>query len=118
MKRIVTHCREIHLLRVIAYGLIFAVFYEAGTAFFRFGLGMETTKTTASWLGPLLLGIRIHHLYVGVVIGVIGAIFRPISAIRNLLYSSAIMLITSDLAHHFIVLKLAIGSCEFDLFYP
>ena len=118
MKRIITHDREIPLLRVIAYGLLLAVLYECGTAFCRFGLGMQTTSTTASWLGPLLLGIRVHHLYIGVLFGVVGKLMRPMAAVRNLCYSSAIMLVVSDLAHHFIVLKLAIGSCEFDWFYP
>jgi hypothetical protein len=120
MKRIIHHSRKMTVLHILGYGLLFAVIYEIGTLFFRFGLGMQTTSTTASWLAPLLLGVRIHHLYIGVMLGGVGkfASLRPFRATRNLLYTTAIGMIASDLAHHFVFLKLLTGSCEFDFTYP
>jgi hypothetical protein len=93
---------------------------EAVTAFFRFGLGLESTRDTANSIGRLTLGLRIHHGYIGVVLLLIGWWLwrRGHPPITRWLFIIGGSLALSDLVHHFIVLWWATGSPEFDLFYP
>jgi len=103
--------------RVLLLGLFAAVAIEAVTAPFRFGLKMESTRDTASSVGRLTFGLRIHHAYIGVAIAVVALFFRRV-AVRNLLLIIAIGFVVSDLFHLFLVLWPLTGSPQFDLVYP
>lgn len=93
--------------------------FEAVTLVARFGLGLEATRDTASTVGLLTGGLRIHHGYAGLLLL---ALLRVAPLARRdetpLLRAIGIGLLASDLLHHFVVLYLATGSPQFDLFYP
>jgi len=92
---------------------------EAVTLVLRFGVGLESSRETASVIGPLMGGIRIHHGYIGVLLMGVAAGIRvksPRIAAWVLLFGAA--LTASDLIHHFLVLWPLTGSPEFHLIYP
>ena len=93
---------------------------EGITCVLRFGLGMESTRDTASTVGRLTGGIRIHHGYVGV-LAVLGArCCHPQQRNRRRVWWMQVIgwsLIWSDLMHHFLVLWPLTGSPHFDLVY-
>ncbi|GAB4269381.1 MAG: hypothetical protein Kow0029_05410 [Candidatus Rifleibacteriota bacterium] len=91
---------------------------EAITLLFRFGLGLESTRHTASTIGKLTFGLRIHHGYIGIVLLLISLF----STVRQSRYGSLITvagasLTVSDIIHHLILL-LVTGSADFDMVYP
>lgn len=90
--------------------------FEAVTILFRFGLGLESTRDTASTIGVITFGLRIHHGYLGVV-GVLVAPFLPRGPGR-MLWILGWALVLSDLAHHFLVLWPIVGDPEFHIWYP
>ena len=92
---------------------------EVLTCVSRFGLGLQSTRDTASTIGVLTFGIRIHHGYVGLVMVVIAVRLwhRSPSRARYILLI-AIALIASDLIHHFLVLWPITGSPHFHFVYP
>ena len=92
---------------------------EAVTLVLRFGVGLESSRDTASVIGPLTWGIRIHHGYIGVLLMGVAAWIRvrsPRIAAWILLFGAA--LTAGDLIHHFLVLWPLTGSPEFHLTYP
>ncbi|TWU06437.1 hypothetical protein [Stieleria varia] len=91
---------------------------EAFTCLLRFGLKLESTRDTASTIGRLTMGLRIHHSYIGaaIVLLVIPTIHRYPKIARYLLIVGA-SLILSDLIHHFVVLAYWVGDPQFDLWY-
>jgi len=97
--------------------LLLALAIEAVTVFFRFGLGWESTRDTASTVGALTGGIRIHHGYVGLLLILVASAFRRHPKARWLLILG-LGLAASDLIHHFLVLWPIVGSPQFDLVYP
>jgi hypothetical protein len=106
------------LLEVNLCGLIWAVFFEILTCVLRFGFALESTRDTASTIGRLTLGIRIHHSYIG--IACIAAAFWleqrfPKSSFH--LLAIGIGLFISDMIHHFVVLWIITGNPQFDLLY-
>ena len=48
--------------------ILLAVALELLTLVLRFGLKLESTRDTASTIGRLTLGVRIHHGYCGAVV--------------------------------------------------
>jgi hypothetical protein len=105
-------------IRILSGTLIWTVIFETITCLLRFGLRLESTRDTASTIGVLTSGLRIHHSYVGVALIPIAMLFekRWPQIGRNVLMI-AMALVLSDLIHHFIVLWYFAGSPQFDLFY-
>lgn len=101
-------------------GTVFLTFIiELTTMFFRFGLGLQSTVHTASTIGKLTFGIRIHHGYLGLLM-LLAFLFS--SRIKRLRYSGlwliiGLSLLISDAIHHSL-LYLLTGSSDFDLVYP
>jgi len=102
--------------RVLLLGLFCAVAIEAVTVFFRFALGLQSTRDTGA-IGAFTFGLRIHHGYLGILLVPIALCFRN-SAVRNLLLVLAVGLFVSDLFHHFLVLWPIYGDLQFHIFYP
>ena len=64
--------------------LFLTLVFESVTCFFRFGLGMESTRDTASTVGRYITGgIRIHHGYVGILLLLIVRIMMLCSTPRT-----------------------------------
>lgn len=85
----------------------------------RFGFGAESTTATASTVGVLTLGIRIHHGYLGALLIPIGLIWnRGTKSIGWFSLVIGVSLLLSDLIHHFLVLWPITGSPHFDFTYP
>lgn len=99
------------------WGLAFAAAFEAATIFFRFGLGLKSTRDTR-WLSRWTCGWRIHHGYIGILL-LISAAMLPLPPLwSDLAVIAGIGLAVSDFVHHFLVLWPITGSPEFDLRYP
>lgn len=99
-----------------AWGLGLAGVIELVTAFFRFGLKMESTRDTG-WLASLTFGYRIHHGYPGLLLLLVAIWLAP-GPKRNWAIVLGLGLLVSDLVHHFLVLWPITGSPQFDLTYP
>ncbi len=85
----------------------------------RFGLQLDSTRDTASTIGRLTFGIRIHHGYCGAALMLVAYLLiarYPRLARWGLIIGLALVL--SDLIHHFLVLWPLTGSPHFDLTYP
>ena len=104
--------------QVVIWSFTGAVVFELLTLAFRFGFDMQWAHESASTVGVLTCGIRIHHGYVGVLV-VVAAMFcrkaRP--ALSRWLLVAGVALVASDLIHHFAILWPIVGSPEFDLVY-
>ncbi|MEZ6039239.1 MAG: hypothetical protein R3C20_01950 [Planctomycetaceae bacterium] len=98
--------------------LIWTLIFEAITCLLRFGAKLESTRDTASTIGRVTMGVRIHHSYIGLAMIPLAMWIenRWPNASRTVL-CMAIGLVLSDLIHHFIVLWWITGSPQFDLFY-
>jgi len=98
------------------------VLIEGVTCILRFGFRLESTKHTASTIGRLTFGLRIHHGYVGLLVAVAALVAmkcRPEwSAWARIALAVGIALVASDAIHHFLVLWPVTGSPHFDLVYP
>lgn len=90
---------------------------EGATAFARFGLGLESTRDTATTVGRLTGGLRIHHGYFGLALLGLALVMDPRNPRRRWAEIFGWSLTLSDALHHFVVLWLATGSPQFDLFY-
>lgn len=115
-KKTLTYCSALNYRTVITYGLILAFAIEALTIILRFGFLLESTKDTASSVGRLTFGLRVHHGYIGLFLVPLAWCFPP--GIRHALWIVAIGLIVSDFVHHFFVLWPITGSPQFDFVYP
>lgn len=91
---------------------------EGVTCLFRFGMKLESTRDTASWVAPLTLGLRIHHGYVGLLLCLTALFLARESMTRRMALFVGLPLLLSDLIHHFVVLWLVTGDPQFDLWYP
>lgn len=91
---------------------------ELLTIALRFGLELQATRDTASNIGVLTGGIRIHHGYIGILLLIISLVLwrytRPFAQ-RMLIIGAALLI--SDLIHHFVVLWLLTGNPEFNILY-
>jgi hypothetical protein len=98
--------------------IVLTLVMEMITLFFRFGLGLQSTLHTASTIGRLTFGIRIHHGYIGVLLLCINAVpafsKNRFSALVTIIGAS---LFLSDVIHHSL-LYLVTGSADLDLVYP
>lgn len=100
----------------VVWCLILAIAIEGITCLLRFSLQLEATRDTC-FLSALTFGLRIHHCYLGLAVGIAGVFLAREDALNWWLIVGAAFVL-SDLAHHFVVLWLVTGQPEFDLFYP
>lgn len=95
------------------------VILETLTCVMRFGLGLESTRDTASTIGVLTFGIRIHHGYIGIVMIPIAMwLWQRSPAIARYILVVALALFASDMIHHFLILWPITGNPHFHLVYP
>ncbi|MBU4487093.1 MAG: hypothetical protein KKD38_09220 [Candidatus Delongbacteria bacterium] len=80
---------------------------------------MQSTRDTATTIGALTGGIRIHHGYIGLLVVIIYSIFlKRKNIFLDWLLIIGIAMVFSDLVHHFFVLWIITGDPEFHLVYP
>lgn len=104
--------------RIFVRAAILTVAIEALTVFLRYGMGLESTRDTASTIGRLTLGLRIHHGYLGILLLLAAWIaWRRWPRLAPHLLVFGIALAASDAIHHFLVLWPIEGSPHFDLWY-
>ncbi|MEM0926503.1 MAG: hypothetical protein AAGJ83_10735 [Planctomycetota bacterium] len=85
----------------------------------RFGFGKDSTTATASTIGVITFGYRVHHGYIGLFLIPVGLYFvegKKSWGWWTLVLGSA--LFASDAIHHFLILWPITGSPDFDLVYP
>jgi hypothetical protein len=112
------HCSQLTTGKVIFFGVVLAVALEALTVWMRFGLGLQSTRDTGL-IGLFTFGLRIHHGYLGILLGVFAAWwFKERDPLGNICWMIAIALFMSDAFHHFLVLWPVTGSPQFHLVYP
>ena len=105
--------------QVALWSFLGTVIMELITVLFRFGFNLQSTRDTASTVGVLTHGIRIHHGYFGILLLILAIVwFRSRPPVSRWLMVIGLALVASDLVHHFLVLWPLTGSPEFDLFYP
>jgi len=104
---------------IVLWALALTVALEGVTVLLRFGLGLESSRDTASTVGALTGGIRIHHGYIGVlvIVGALSCLRRWPKGSRWALVIG-IALLLSDAIHHFLVLWPMVGSPQFHWVYP
>ena len=105
--------------QLVWWSIWLTVAFELLTCALRFGAGLESTRDTASTVGILTCGLRIHHSYVGAVVIVVAMFLlnrRPMLGRYGLIIGIALLF--SDLIHHFLVLYPITGSPHFHLWYP
>jgi hypothetical protein len=103
----------------LIWSAVLTVLFEAFTVLCRFGLNLESTRDTASTVGLITAGIRIHHSYLGLVL--VGIALWGLKAkpdIAKWALAIGVALVCSDAIHHFVVLWLTTGTPGFDLLYP
>ena len=103
---------------VVVWSCIATFAFELMTIILRFGFDLEWGSETASTVGVLTCGIRVHHGYVGLLVVIVSLLALkswPVTSRWALVVGAA--LVGSDLVHHFAVLWLIVGSPEFDLMY-
>ncbi|APZ92050.1 hypothetical protein [Fuerstiella marisgermanici] len=104
-------------LTLWSVGLTFI--FEAVTCLLRFGMQMESTRNTASTIGHITCGLRIHHSYIGVLMIVFACwLWQKFPGFSWGLLAAGLGLFFSDMIHHFLVLWPIVGSPQFDLVYP
>jgi hypothetical protein len=97
----------------------FTVIFELITCVMRFGCRLESTRDTASTIGRLTCGLRIHHSYIGGVIMLLACwLWDRHPKTSWWMLAIGLGLFFSDLIHHFLVLWPVVGSPQFDVFYP
>jgi hypothetical protein len=104
--------------RIFHRAIALTLAIEAFTIVMRYGFEMQSTRDTASTIGVLTFGLRIHHGYVGVVMilsALVTAARWPRLRPHLLVWGAA--LVCSDLIHHFLVLWPIEGSPEFHIWY-
>ncbi len=105
--------------RLIVQILLLTLLFEVLTLVLRFGLQLESTRDTASTIGLLTFGVRIHHGYCGALLVLIAwGISREAPRLSRYGYVLGGALFLSDMIHHFLVLWPLTGSPQFHLFYP
>ncbi|MFM7059078.1 MAG: hypothetical protein ACKO2P_19380 [Planctomycetota bacterium] len=98
--------------------LLWTVVLELATLVLRFGFSLESTRDTASTIGVMTAGLRVHHSYLGILLLPVAAwLPRRAGWCERKLSGVAGGLVCSDLVHHFAVLWIITGSPQFDLFY-
>lgn len=101
------------------WSLLLTVVFEAVTCLLRFGFQLESTADTASTIGLLTAGLRIHHSYVGLAVILWSCwLWERRRRPAFFLLATGMALVSSDLIHHFVVLWIVVGDPQFDLVYP
>lgn len=99
--------------------VLLTIAIEVVTVVLRFGFALDSTRDTASTIGVLTLGLRVHHGYCGIVIVLVAwGLSQHFPRCSRLLYIVGWSLFLSDVIHHFAVLWPITGTPQFDLFYP
>ena len=94
------------------------LFIESLTIMGRFGFNFQSTRDTASTIGKITFGVRVHHGYIGILINCIIMFLKKTNPnIKNWIITLGLSLIFSDLIHHFLVLCPITGHHHFDLIY-
>ena len=99
--------------------LCYTLMIEFITCISRFGIGLQSTRDTASTIGFLTCGMRVHHGYIGIAMICVAALvtrLRPSTTRWLLVMGMALFL--SDMIHHFLVLWPITGSPGFHFVYP
>jgi hypothetical protein len=105
--------------RLLLLIVIATVVIELVTIVLRFGFALESTRHTASTIGVLTMGLRIHHGYCGALIVIVAwGLSQQYARIAKWGYVAGWALFLSDMIHHFAVLWPITGSPQFHLFYP
>jgi hypothetical protein len=105
--------------RTLVWAVGLTIAFELLTVFLRYGLQLESTRDTASTVGRLTCGIRIHHSYIGGVMMLLACCLWDRSP--RLMWWMLVIglgLFFSDLIHHFLVLWPLEGDPQFHLVYP
>jgi len=106
-------------LQMTLYACLLTAAIEVICVVLRYGFGLESTKDTASTIGRLTFGIRIHHGYIGLLmLAIVLCCPRWEGPLRDWVLIVGIALFVSDIIHHFLVLWPIEGSPHFDLVYP
>ena len=106
-------------LKIAGYTMLLTSLVEALTVFSRFGLGMQSTRDTASTVGVLTGGLRLHHGYFGILFAAAAVIlWKKRASAAEWLLIVGLSVVLSDLAHHYLVLWPITGDPEFHIFYP
>jgi hypothetical protein len=100
------------------YAIALTFLLELLTVVLRFGFSLESSRHTASTVGVLTMGIRIHHGYIGFAMLIAAWFFRSNPLLFAWILITGIALFASDMIHHFMVLWPATGSPQFHLVYP
>jgi hypothetical protein len=111
--------KKLFTYKTLIRTVLLTVLFEGITVLCRFGLNLESTRDTASTVGVITAGIRIHHSYLGLLLA--GIAFWGLKTkpdIARWVLAIGVALVCSDVIHHFMVLWLVTGSPAFDLFYP
>lgn len=104
--------------RLAAYAIAVTAVFELITCVMRFGLQLDSTRDTASTVGKLTCGIRIHHSYIGAVVILVACwLWNKTPDKAWWLLVIGLGLLFSDLIHHFLVLWPITGTPQFDLVY-
>ena len=105
--------------QLIIFTLMLTLAIELFTLILRFGLGLDATRDTASTIGRITGGIRIHHGYVGLLLMGLGALLRQRKlTCARWLWVIGTALLLSDLIHHFALLWPLMNDPMFHLVYP
>lgn len=104
---------------VLLCSALLAAAIEVVTVVLRFGFRLEATRDTASTLGVLTAGVRVHHGYIGAALILVSLLrVRMGPALCRWILVLGAALLCSDIIHHFAVLWPIVGSPEFHLLYP
>lgn len=102
----------------VLHTVIWTTVLEVITCVLRFGAELESTRDTASTIGQLTFGLRIHHSYFGMMLMPFAAIAEDrFPTLTRWAIVLGLSLLFSDLIHHFIVLWYFVGDPQFDLLY-
>ena len=101
------------------WAVALTVAFEILTCVLRYGLKLESTRDTASTIGQITCGIRIHHSYIGGVMILIACwLWDRYPTAMWWTLTVGLGLFFSDLIHHFLVLWPIEGSPQFHFVYP
>ncbi|MEM9365076.1 MAG: hypothetical protein AAGD07_03700 [Planctomycetota bacterium] len=98
--------------------LVATLLLEVITLVARYGLRLDSTRDTASTIGRLTFGLRIHHGYVGAALLLAAyGLSQTHPRGSRLVFIAGASLLASDAVHHFLILWPIEGTPQFDLWY-
>jgi len=111
--------KELARRQVVLWSGVLTFLVNAITAFFRFGLGLQSVRDTPWVLVMLTGGVHVHHGYIGILLFVAAlALGKARPAVSRWILVIAITLLCSDLMYHFLVLWPIVGNPGFQFLYP